>query len=516
MNEQNFIPENIPISSPLPDAADPVYAPAKPIEPRFSLADTIAAWCCFALGFIFTRFVADNPCGIWGGVFWALVGVLTAVYARVKKLPVTRAHIAVFAVAELFCFVPLFSANYLVNFLAACFSFALMFYLSAAVSGAELFGKRFVGDLLKSLLIKPFSEFIAAPRAASSVFKNRKHTKNLLYAAAGLICALPLTIIVVSLLKSSDGAFEQLIDKMLGCLPELSFGLIWQIIFALPIGMYVFGMLFSANSKAEAPAESGCSLRLLPATLVYAAVTPVCLFYLVYILSQLGYLTAAFGGTLPAGYSYSEFARRGFFELCVVAVINLCVIAVMQAFTRRGENDIRPRALRVYTVVISVFTLLLIASALSKMFLYIGEMGMTPLRIYTSWFMLVLTAAFVLIILLQFKEIPFWRVMAAAFTVMFALLCFGNVDGMIARYNVNAFYDGRHSSVDFGVLRELGVSAVKPLAVLCEDENPHHHYEAGMAQETIRLISEDAPDGFGYFSIPWAQAQAVMEQYSFD
>ncbi|MGN1120212.1 MAG: DUF4153 domain-containing protein, partial [Oscillospiraceae bacterium] len=138
--------------------------------------------------------------------------------------------------------------------------------------------------------------------------------------------------------------------------------------------------------------------------------------------------------------------------------------------------------------------------------------GMTPLRIYTSWFMLVLAITFVVIIILQFREIPFWRVMFAAFTVMFALLCFGNPDRMIASYNVHAFMSGDLEEIDFSVFKELSVSAVGPLNELAQSEEFGMHQ--GTAINTMREILDEAGDGFAYFSIPRASAQAVLSSYA--
>lgn len=77
---------------------------------------------------------------------------------------------------------------------------------------------------------------------------------------------------------------------------------------------------------------------------------------------------SAFQNLLPAGYTYADYARRGFFELCGVAVLNLTLIALLQLFSRRdADTGKKPAAVRVYTVILAVFTLALIVTALRKM-----------------------------------------------------------------------------------------------------------------------------------------------------
>lgn len=513
MNE----PEKIPSPEPDANACENAFTapennsaallPAKPFN-RFELVDVIYALGCFLLGYLFMRFAAVYRGGICGGIFWALTGALSAVYVKIKKFSVTKWHVIVFFISEVFCLTPLFCTNRFVNTLAALFSYLLLFYLAAAVSGAELFGKNFVTDILSSVLSRPFSNFAKAPAAAIYPLKDK--AKNVVYIAVGLIAALPLTIVVVALLQSADDSFKQIIMKISADFAANLVLNIWWSVSGILLGMYLFGALFSVGQKRES-AKQG-SLQFIPAMVAYTAVTPVCVFYVIYIISQLQYFTAAFGGVLPEGYSYSSFARKGFFELCVIAVINLGIIAVMQVFAKRREDGSRPTALKIYTVVISVLTLLLIASAFSKMIMYIGELGMTPLRIYTAWFMLVMSAAFVLIIIVQFKRLHFWRVMFAAFTVMFAVLCFANVDGLIARYNVNAYTSGNIAQLDFDALSDLSVAAVKPVADMLEE--PCDEQIRAEALDFFRdMLLDKRYTGWEYFSIPAAQAQEVFAQY---
>lgn len=513
-NNQNFVSEtpNV-LNADITNANSAAFLPAKPIKSNYALHDALTAWGCLLLGFVFTRCVAGAAGSLWGGIFWAAVGVLAAVYAKLKKLKTTRLQAAVWAAAEIFCAVPLFSSNVFTNTLAAFFSFMLIFYLALTVSGAAVFGEHFVRDFFSALLIRPFKSFGKAPSAAVSLFKGGKHAKTLVYILIGLCLALPLTLIVVPLLMRSDRAFENAMSSIISCLPSLSGELIVQFIFAIPVGFFLFGMMFSMLNPVEKRQESAPAYRFLPSVAAYSAVTPICVFYLIYILSQLQYLTAAFGGKLPDGLSFSEYARKGFFELCAVAAINLFVIIAMQAFTRRAENDLRPKALRIYTIILCAFSLLLTVCAFSKMALYIRSMGMTPLRVYTSWFMLIMAVAFVVITIQQLREIKLWRIMFAAFTVMMGILCFGNVDGIIARYNYTHYESGEITSLDAKVLGNCGFSGAEYLVKAIEGSDSEVYtlyFQASLAKIEKQLENKS---GFEWFSIPRLRAQGALEEY---
>lgn len=475
----------------------PVYTP--PVKREFAISDAVISLVCFALGLVFTHFVCENTGGLWGGIMWLLTGITGAAYVKIKRLPVKPVQLIAFGIAACFCLAPLFCANPFINFLAAAFTFLLYFYLCVTLSGAEPFGEHFVSDLFKSVLVQPFSCFGDSTRAAGKLLKNQKAGKTAGMIVLGLVVAVPLTLVVLFLLMSSDSRFEACIEGIMNTMPDFKGVYVAELGFGILMWMYLFGAL-SASSEPLSPRYSDVKkFRLIPSAFGYAAVTPVCVFYIMYIAVQFSYFTSAFAGTLPQDYSYSSYARKGFFELCVVAVINMAVIIFLQSFMHRKENDRRPLLLKVYTTAISAFTLLLIASAISKMVLYINEMGMTPLRIYTSWFMILLAIVFVLVIISQFADIKFWKTSFVAFTVMMAVLCFGNIDGMIADYNVTAYETGKLQTVDFSVLEELGDPAIVHVERLLDSSDK---WISNTAEYTYNRMLEEREerDSFAYFS----------------
>ena len=80
-------------------------------------------------------------------------------------------------------------------------------------------------------------------------------------------------------------------------------------------------------------------------------------------------------------------------------MLDLMVIFLAGVLAKRNENGRKPVAVRIYSAVFSMITILLICSAMSKMIMYIGEYGLTGLRFYTSWFMILLGIVFLVLIL---------------------------------------------------------------------------------------------------------------------
>jgi hypothetical protein len=170
-------------------------------------------------------------------------------------------------------------------------------------------------------------------------------------------------------------------------------------------------------------------------------------------------LFSAFGEHLPEGFTYAEYARRGFFELCAVAGINLGILIVSHVFMKREAGE-APRILKVETLIISLFTMLLIATALSKMVMYINVLGLTQLRVYTSWFMILLLFIFVIICIRQFKKFNSAKTMLIGFVVMFMVLSYSNVDGLIAKYNIERYEAGTLKTLDIEAFYDLSDAAV--------------------------------------------------------
>jgi hypothetical protein len=163
-------------------------------------------------------------------------------------------------------------------------------------------------------------------------------------------------------------------------------------------------MLYT-NVKKENQATPNKPLptHIVPTTITCSAVAPVCLLYVIFLISHFSYLTSALWGNLHADFSYAEYARQGFFELCAVAMINLVIIIFLNLFDKKADNNTTSKAVKFFTIFMVVSTVILIVTALGKMFLYIESYGLTRLRVYTSWFMILLLICFVIIAIRTFK-----------------------------------------------------------------------------------------------------------------
>lgn len=140
-------------------------------------------------------------------------------------------------------------------------------------------------------------------------------------------------------------------------------------------------------------------------------------------------------------------------------------------FSKKNSSK-QSAAIRILNVILSAFTLILIATAVRKMILYIELYGFTRLRVLTSWFMLLLSVIFLFIIIRQFKA-SFNAVLSSsiAFIIMFTVLCLVNVDARIAELNVSMYRNGTLTTCDIDSFYELSYSAAEYVIPLLSDEN---------------------------------------------
>ena len=210
---------------------------------------------------------------------------------------------------------------------------------------------------------------------------------------------------------------------------------------------------------------------------------------MVFFISQWDYYTLAFYGVLPDGYSYAEYAREGFFQLCAVSTVNLLMMLGCTWFIRL-HGKISRIILKVITIANSVCSLILILTAASKMYLYILEYGLTPLRVYSSWAMIVLAVIFLLFIAKQINDkLPLYSLCIVCTTILFLALCICDPDTKIATYNTNQYISGNLERVDIDLLIDLGDSAVPALVNLYDFYHnlPEDQQKTLVEKHTIRL-----------------------------
>lgn len=457
-------------------------------KPEYTKAESVLSAVVMIAAFCFVKYVLFHAMGfITTGIFAAFI-TAAIIYLRKKQCEFSGFNKLLTVILYVFSTVFSITANDSIKVLDAMFLFGAGAYMVYSVGAGNRTIEKFLPfAMVKALLEYPFANFSAQSHVTSDTVSDSKTGKNIKLIALGLIITVPLTAVVAALLMSADSGIERMLKGIFSGMDNDEFwNIVIQIIFAIPLSMYIFGMFYT-NTHCEAERrldERSCiekifNMRFVSNLVCYTAVTPICLLYVLFFISQANYFLSAFNNSLPDGFTYSDYARRGFFELCAIAVINLGVLCFISLHSKKAGRE-KPFALKLYSLVLSVFTLILIATAMSKMVMYIRRYGLTELRVYTSWFMLLLAATFVLIIVKQFRfDMKFAKHLSVIFTVMFAVLCFSRPESLIAKYNIEMYKSGYLDELDTDALLYMSddsrLTALMNGVVTEEEVNDHKY-----------------------------------------
>jgi uncharacterized protein YfkK (UPF0435 family) len=167
----------------------------------------------------------------------------------------------------------------------------------------------------------------------------------------------------------------------------------------------------------------------------------------------------------------------------------------------------------------------LVATAMSKMLLYIESYGLTRLRVYSSWMIILLAVFFIIALIHQFvPKLPIISALIVSFVVFFGILTMPDVDSIIANYNVDAYIKGDLVKVDVATISNYDESSVEALFKLydhLESKSELSSYEERLFKITNNALrgiySREFPkgdeDGMFQFSIPKHKAGKLYESH---
>jgi hypothetical protein len=294
--------------------------------------------------------------------------------------------------------------------------------------------------------------------------RSKDNTNAFFKILIGLAMGLPIVFIATILLMNTDIAFKSII--VLIC-EKFDFDLVWileRIVFFIIIFFPLYGFFYGLRNKKENTTEQKekNKIQIFDFIIVITVTSSLCVVYMMYCLSQLTYFISAFKGILPADYTFAGYARKGFFECIPLGIINLLFIVALSVFTKTEESKKKNNWVKWYASYLVTFTLFLVISALSKMWLYISVYGITIMRVYVSWFLVVGCVTLLLIgIKTYYSKFKLTKNLFIVFTIMFLGLNYANIDYRIAEYDAQLYIAGEVDTVN--AFEQLSNSALRPL-----------------------------------------------------
>ncbi len=282
-------------------------------------------------------------------------------------------------------------------------------------------------------------------------------------AARGAVVAAPVLLVVGALFIAGDPVFAGYADRLVesGLEEVLS-----HLALALFLTWVAGGLVLAiAAVRVEDPAlEPGPLGR-------FAAEAVVALLLLVFLFAAFLAVQARvlFGGQglveATAGMTYAEYARSGFFQLAIAALIAIPAVLAVGWIVEPASEHRRRFVGLAYGLAGGI--VLVLASAAHRMGLYVDAYGLTEARLYASAFMvwLAIVAVWLAVTIARDRTERFAAGSLVAGWVVFLALVALNPAGLVVRVNADraAAGEGPGFDVQYGA-SELGIDAVPALA----------------------------------------------------
>ncbi|WP_400241593.1 DUF4153 domain-containing protein [Niallia sp. JL1B1071] len=298
--------------------------------------------------------------------------------------------------------------------------------------------------------------------------RNYSITKRILL---GILIVLPILFVLIFLLSLSDQYFRIMIEKMISHLVSLNIEEIS--IFLRIILLFVFLLLWlktiSKKSIIIPQVRKEPEGRWEQATILTILVSINGL-YLFYTIVQFQYF---FNDVLMNGFTYATYAKRGFFELIIVTVINISITLLVNLFTKKRTSFIK-----IGLSLLIIFSFIILLSAHLRLCLYEQAYGYTYLRLFSHSYIFLLAVFFAFtLIKIWIEKIQLMRLFLLVSLLYYCGLNVIDIDRFIVSKNLERFEET--NLIDLQYIESLSLSTVPVLT---------EYYERNQEMNSIKHL----------------------------
>lgn len=295
-----------------------------------------------------------------------------------------------------------------------------------------------------------------------------KHKKRAAPILRGLALSLPVWLVFIALLYSADLIFAERLDLILESLnlQNLMDYVIQGILVLLVAYFFSGAILFAAQRSSKTKllfTEKPLLSPFLGMTETSIVLGGVLLLFAAFVTIQFQYFFSGQANISLGGFTYAEYARRGFGELVAVAILSMVLLKGLSILSKR-ETEKDYRTFTSMSVGLVALVLAILVSAYQRLSLYESAYGFSRLRTYSHVFMVWLGVLLAAVALMEiFRRQRFFVNIILAVVVGFSVsLNLLNVDRFIAKSNISRTLQGE--LLDIGYLSSLSTDAIPALA----------------------------------------------------
>ncbi len=378
--------------------------------------------------------------------------------------------------------------------MAACYGLFLLLVSVAAGRGV----RRHVLVDFARLVVGTFDFLFESSRTIASLRSHGKdsaHKRVIGQVLRGLLVAVPFLLVFAVLFSSADLAFGKYASDFFR---SFSLGTILaKALIILIVSLFLIGAFSAACSgKFLSDAEEAPKPKRDNALAASTFLLLINLLFLAFIAFQITYLFGGAEHIERLGFTYADYARKGFFELIAVTAVSFMMLLGLEHLLARQEG----RHSLAFKLLSSMHVLLVIAivvSAHQRLVLYEQAYGFTTMRLFAHAFVFLLAAA---CLVLLYKIARSERDQVLAFHLLLLALVFCgtlnavNPDRFVAARNIERYRET--GKIDVGYIAGLSADAVPvSLGLLVRDGNGVLWYEH-VGSDGLRGQAQVSPERF--------------------
>lgn len=314
----------------------------------------------------------------------------------------------------------------------------------------------------------------------------------------GVILAVPLLFIVIQLLMTADESFQQFIQRMFYFewnVNIMEFG--FRIAFILVAALFFFCIfqVLGRQTKWDIEINQIKEIRAMPGVMAATILLLLNMVYILFIAFQFSYF---FQGDLEAGFTYADYARRGFFELILVTLINWALLLGSMKRVQEKVKGVKVFLKVLYSALI-IASGVLLASAWQRLALYEEMYGYTVDRLLAHSFMLFLVVIFAYtLIRVWLVNLPILHFYLISAFLFYTLMNVVNIEEIIVESNLARYEES--GKVDIHYLDYLGAEGVKGLIYLYEQDPaiPELKQLLNEKKEQLRTSNDSSWQSFNF------------------
>lgn len=395
---------------------------------------------------------------MWGWQWAVAVNLYFAaviVIARIECRKIPPASITLIVVSSLSALLTGFRGADVTNTTLTLFSGLGMLLLTASLLNGQWMQFRvreLIGELFKlvpsGVIGTPLLILEGIQRSQESKEQGTTKGKRGKAILRGVLITIPLLLVFGLLLAAADTIFSEMLGSAFDWFKfDIFDNFIPHTLIVLLLTWFGAAALWHAFTKSatvlEIEPDQPMFKPFLGMTETSIALISLNLLFAFFLVVQFRYFFAGSANVYIDGFTYAEYARRGFFELIAVAVTASVLYFALASFTKRGTPAKR-RAFSVMAGLLLAQVGVILISAFQRLRLYEQAYGFTNSRLAAHVFMvfvgLLLAALIIMELTRSFRRLGLVLVLGL---LAFALVMVGlNEDALIAQQNLDRAVQG--------------------------------------------------------------------------